>query len=130
MQLTVESVSPSKSGKALRVKAGGSWYGAKKDSGISVGMVIDAEVSNGEFGAWIDKYKTVNGSAAPQADRPGEAIANRAGARAETGPAVAAPVWSNFVSNQVAHAIQAGLITDPSQIKVWAAAAKQAYIEL
>ncbi len=42
----------------------------------------------------------------------------------------AAPVWANFVSNQVAHAIAAGRIDDPEQIKVWAAAAKAAFMEL
>jgi hypothetical protein len=120
MQLTVESVGPSKSGKALRVKAGGDWYGAKKDSGLSAGMTIEADVSDGEYGKWIDKWKAVNGSAQHTPD---------AGAKAPAA-AGAAPMWGNFVSNQVAHAIQAGLITDPSQIKLWAAAAKQAYCEL
>lgn len=121
--LTIESVGPSKSGKALRVKAGGKWYGAKKDSGLTAGTTIEAEVSDGEYGLWIDKYKPVNGGAAPQSAVP---------ARAATpvGSAVAAPVWANFVSNQVAHAIQAGLITTPEQIKLWAAAAKQAFTEL
>lgn len=123
MQLSVESVGPSKSGKALRVKAGGKWYGAKKDSGITAGQTIEAEVEDGEFGLWINKWKPVNGSAAPQ----GGAGTSAAGSAA---PAGAAPVWSNFVSNQVAHAIQAGLITNPEHIKLWAAAAKQAFVEL
>jgi hypothetical protein len=35
-----------------------------------------------------------------------------------------------FVSNTVAHAIAAGRIDDPEQIKLWAAAAKQAAVEL
>ena len=47
-----------------------------------------------------------------------------------TGAGGAAPVWANFVSNQVAHAIAAGRIDDPEQIKVWAAAAKTAFMEL
>lgn len=35
-----------------------------------------------------------------------------------------------FVSNTVAHALTAGVLTDPTQIKAWAAAAKQAAEEL
>lgn len=127
MQLQIESVGPSKSGKALRVKANGTWYGAKKDSGISAGMTIEADTSNGDFGLWIDKWKPVNGSAAPQSS-PAQTAGSGVAAQAPSGGA--APVWGNFVSNQVAHAIQAGLITSPEQIKLWAAAAKQAYIEL
>lgn len=126
MQLTIESVGPSKSGKALRVKAGGKWYGANKDSGISSGMTIEAEVEDGEFGLWINKWKAVNGSAAPQ----GHPVTEPRTASSSAGTAGAAPVWSNFVSNQVAHAIQAGLIQSPEQIKLWAAAAKQAFTEL
>lgn len=128
MQLTIDSVGPSKSGKALRIKANGSWYGAKKDSGLTQGMTIDAEVSNGDYGAWIDKWKAVNGSAAPQSSPAGLPAGSPVAGQAPSGGA--APVWGNFVSNQVAHAIQAGLITSPEQIKIWAAAAKQAFTEL
>lgn len=130
MQLTVEQVTTAKTGKSLRVKANGDWYGAKKDSGISQGMVIEATVSDGDYGKWIDAYKPVNGSAGQQmsaAARPGGAEPR--GLQTPTTSAGVAP-WSNFVSNQVAHAIAAGLITDPSQIKTWAAAAKQAFTEL
>lgn len=119
MQLTVESVGPSKSGKALRVKANGAWYGAKKDSGITVGQTIDAEVSNGDFGAWIDRWKPVNGSAAP--DAVGSSRASPAAAQAS------APVWLPFASNTVAHAIQAGIITAPNMVEAWTRAAKEAF---
>lgn len=125
MQITIDNVSTSKTGKSLRIKSGNDWYGANKDCGLSKGMTVDAEVSHGDFGAWIDKWKPI-GSAAPQV--AGEAQASTP--KASAVPAVAAPVWSNFVSNQVAHAIQAGLIQSPEQIKVWAAAAKQAFVEL
>jgi hypothetical protein len=123
MLLNVESVSPSKSGKALRVKAGADWYGAKKDSGITKGMTIEAEIEDGEYGKWIGKYKAVNGSngsSAPQSSPP----------PSSSGAVGAAPIWANFVSNQVAHAIQSGHITSPEQIKIWAAAAKTAFVEL
>lgn len=121
-QLTVESVGPSKSGKALRVKAGGKWYGAKKDSGIQAGQTIEAEVSDGEFGLWIDKWKPANGSAAPQGGALTESPASRNGGN----PAVAAPWWANFMSNVVGQAIAAKAIDDPHQIKIWALAAKEA----
>ena len=127
--LTVENVTTSKSGKALRVLAGGVWYGAKKDSGLAKGMTVEAEVSDGEYGKWIDKYKPVNGSAAPQQSPSGSLPAGSPVA-GQAPAAGAAPLWGNFVSNQVAHAIQAGLITEPSHIKLWAAAAKQANMEL
>lgn len=124
MQLQVIKVSPSKSGKALRVQGGDlQWYGAKKDSGIAEGMTIEAEVEDGQFGKWINKYKQVN--AAPQA----LAVTGN-GSSSSSQPAGAAPIWANFVSNQVAHAIAAGRIDDPEQIKVWAAAAKAAFVEL
>lgn len=127
MQLTIENIKTNPSGKSCMVKASGKDYFAKPNIGLAVGMTIDAETEvseyNGKQNTWIKKYKAVNGSAAPQAGGGN-------GSAPAANPAGAAPVWGNFVSNQVAHAIQAGLITDPSQIKVWAAAAKQAYVEL
>ena len=125
--LTIDAVTDSKTGKSLRVKAGEDWYGANKDSGLTKGMTVEAEVSDGEYGKWIDKWKPTNGSAEPQVSPKTQV--ERTGA-APSPSVVSAPVWGNFVSNQVAHAIQAGLITDPSQIKLWAAAAKQAFVEL
>jgi hypothetical protein len=41
-----------------------------------------------------------------------------------------APWWMPFVSNTVAHAIQAGFITDPSMVLDWARAAKEAALAL
>ena len=123
MLLNVENVTTAKTGKSLRVKANGDWYGAKKDSGITAGMAIDAEIEDGDYGKWIKAYKA---NAAPQ--EAATSASRREGPSAP--PAGAAPIWANFVSNQVAHAIQAGLITDPGQVKLWAAAAKQAFEEL
>lgn len=129
MLLTVETVGPSKSGKALRVKAGGKWYGAKKDSGITAGTTIDAETSTGDYGDWIDKWKPSNGSAAPQASGVSNAPSGSPNSSRDH-PAGAAPAWLPFASNTVAHAINAGIIKEPSDVKAWAAAAKQAYTEL
>lgn len=127
MQLTIESIKTNPSGKSCVVKASGKDYFAKPNIGLAVGMTIDAETEvseyNGKQNVWIKKYKASNESAA-QGSASAELPASRNGGNP------AAPLWGNFVSNQVAHAIQAGLITDPSQIKLWAAAAKQAYTEL
>ena len=108
--------------KSLAVTADGKEYLAKKDSGITAGMNIEAQIETSEYNGktyhWIKKWK---------------ASGNGQSGQVATTPNVApftAPLWGNFVSNQVAHAIQAGLITDPSQIKLWAAAAKQAFVEL
>lgn len=126
MQLHIDKVGPSKSGKALRVKCGSDWYGAKKDSGVQEGMTIEAEIEDGDFGKWIGKYRQItNGNGAPNAaQQPSTSSSSGSGAVG------AAPVWANFVSNQVAHAIAAGRIEDPDQIKIWAAAAKSAFMEL
>ena len=127
MQLTIESVKTAPSGKSVVVKAGGKDYFAKPAQGLTAGMTIEAELKdsffNGKTNTWIEKYKPIN--AAPQVEGTASAPA-----RQSATPAVAAPAWSNFVSNQVAHAIQAGLINSPEQIKLWAAAAKQAFVEL
>ena len=127
MNLNIEAVGPSKSGKALRVKVGNDWYGANKDSGLMPGMVIDAIVEDGQYGKWITAWKKAQESAVPQVSPKTQV--ERTGA-APSPSAGAAPVWGNFVSNQVAHAIQAGLITNPGDLKIWAAAAKLAFEEL
>jgi hypothetical protein len=41
-----------------------------------------------------------------------------------------APWWMPFVSNTVAHAIQAGFITEPGMVLDWARAAKEAALAL
>jgi hypothetical protein len=53
-----------------------------------------------------------------------------AGGSAPPRPAEAAPWWMPFVSNTVAHAIQAGFITDPAMVLDWARAAKEAALAL
>lgn len=123
MQLTVESVGPSKSGKALRIKAGGKWYGAKKDSGITAGATIDAEVEDGDFGLWINKWKAVNGSQANARAGDEPAVNRIAGAGGS-------PAWLPFASNTVAHAIAAQIITAPNQIEPWVRAAKDAFTKV
>lgn len=116
MQITVERIKPT--AKSLVLTAGGKEYFAKKESGITAGMTIDAETKdsdyNGKTYTWVEKWKPV---AAPQTS------GNASGQ-------VSGTAWLPFASNTVAHAINAGLITTPEQVKVWAASAKQAFEEL
>lgn len=129
MQLTIESIKTNPSGKSIVVKAGGRDYLAKVGMPLQAGMTIDAELKdsqfNGKTNTWIEKWKQVN--VAPQTMGNTQPVH---GAAVSGSSAGAAPVWLPFLSNTVAHAIQAGLITDPSHIKLWAAAAKQAFVEL
>ena len=117
MQLIISAVKPL--AKSLAVTAGGKEYLAKKDSGISSGMTIEAEVEDSEYNGktyhWIKKYRSVNGS---QQTAP------------IPSPSSNGTAWLPFASNTVAHAISSGLIKEPSDVKQWAAAAKQAYEEL
>ena len=141
MAVMVEEVMPSKSGKALRVKLGGTWYNAFLDSGLNGmrGQMIEAEIqTNEKFGPSIKGWKPV---AAPQVPPPPQS-----GFPPAPAPAVAAPVPYNqeykpvyagepgdniqpwymaFVSNTVAHAIEKGLITTPLGINEWALKAAQ-----
>ena len=132
MQLTIENVKTNPSGKSCVVKAGGKDYLAKPAMGLAPGMTIEAELKesffNGKTNIWIEKYKAVNGSAAPQAGASPERSQGPLVDRER--PAVAAPPWLPFASNTVAHAINAGIIKEPADVKQWAAAAKQAYMEL
>lgn len=116
MQLTIESVKTNPSGKSMVVKAGGKDYLAKAGMPLQAGMTIDAETKdsqfNGKTNTWIEKWKPVAATAAAPA------------------PNGAGTAWLPFASNTVAHALHAGLITTPDQVKVWAAAAKQAFQEL
>lgn len=116
MQLNVEQVTPAKTGKSIRVKAGADWYGAKKDSGIQAGTTIEAIVEDGDFGKWINSYRVIGNGAAPAPAAPAKQN-------------VAAPVgqaWLPMASNTVAHAISVGLIKQPSEIKQWVEAVKEA----
>ncbi len=120
-QIRIDAVQKSKSGKAWAVKSGDQYYAANLDSGIEhlVGKVLEVEIKTfGKDGRAINKYSVV-GSEAPQTPQ----IAPRAPQTLTQG---SAPWWMPFASNTVAHAIQSGYIKEPSDIKVWVLAAKQA----
>ena len=131
MAVMVEQVTVSKSGKALRVLLGGTWYNAFLDSGLNgqVGKMIEAEIrTHDKFGAGVHTWKPVN--AAPQ-------VAPALAAASPPSPAAAAPYkyaepsdnvapwYMPFVSNTVAHAIEKGLINSPVGINEWALKAAQ-----
>lgn len=122
MILAVESVKPTSTGKSLVVKAGGKDYFAKTGCGISAGTTIDAETKdsffNGKTNTWIEKWKTVS-NATPQTTTETPASSGRNG--------TSSAAWLPFASNTVAHAITAGLITEPGQVSKWAQAAKEAF---
>ena len=128
MAVQVEEVMPAKSGKSLRVKLGGTWYGANLDSGLNgaKGQMIEAEIQTSDkFGPWIKGWRP---SAAPQVPSQAAPL---------TAPAAAAPRYAGepgdniqpwympFVSNTVAHAIAAGHCKAPEMIDQWALKAAQ-----
>lgn len=107
-QLVVEAVTTAKTGKSLRVKANGEWYGAKKDAALDKGWTILADVErDGDYGPWIKAFKKLD-STDPEVSKS-----------KPTG-GVVAPWWGPFMSNVVAHAIASGAIKEPGQIDAWA----------
>ena len=140
MSVQVEEVMTAKSGKSLRVKLGGTWYGANLDSGLNgaKGRMFEAEIQTSEkFGPWIKGWKPV---AAPQGPQAGGTPPSSSSPTSL--PAVAAPQYAGepgdniqpwympFVSNTVAHAIEKGLITSPVGINEWALKAAQVAVAI
>ena len=148
MPVQVEEVTPTKSGKALRVKLSGKWYGAFKDSGLDqqVGKLIEAEIEvNDKFGPQIKKWVPV---AAPQG---AVAIPPAAVAPPPATPAAAAPDYDErnppaegyarpaaqqhlnsafiFMSGAVNNAIQAGKVGSPVEVRAWASASLAAFYD-
>ena len=132
MPVTLDEVTMAKSQKSRRVKLSGSWYGAYLDSKIEtapIGAFLEAEiVTLDKGGPWIKAWR-LSQNAAPQ-------VATASAAGSPPSPAAAAPKyaepninvapwWMPFVSNTVAHAIQAGHVNNPAGIKAWALAAKE-----
>jgi hypothetical protein len=115
--IRIDDIMDSKTGKSWRVKSGDKWYGASKDllSASDKGKVFEVKISASDFGPWIDSAK------APET----APIAAKTGLQASNGSGVA-PWYMPFISNCVAHAISAGLVKEPTDVKVWVLAAKQA----
>lgn len=127
MNLQIDSVGTAKTGKSLRIKAGGEWYGAKLNSGIKAGTTIDAEIEDGQYGKWIVAYKQVNGAQAAQSTGASPSPAAPPNGGDHQGLTEAE---MRFVSNCVGQAILAKTIDIPDQISRWAKAARMALKEL
>jgi hypothetical protein len=116
MLLNIDKVKPT--AKSLVVTAGGKEYFAKKESGLAVGMSIDAETKDSEYNGknycWIEKFKPI------QSQQHAAAAASSGGGTA------LGMAWLPMASNVVAHAISAGIITTPNQVKPWLDAVKLA----
>lgn len=124
----VESVAPSKSGKAFRVKLSGSFYNAFLDSGLDkvVGKSIDCQITPDKgFGLGIGQWSLAEGQPPTK-----PSTASPAGFKQMSGTlTVAIPqdrFYMPFVSNVVAHAIAAGQIKTPADLNQWAKAAYEA----
>ena len=141
MSVLVEEVMMAKTNKSLRVKLGGKWYGAYLDSGLNapalINNQIEAEIVTLEKGGpWIKGWKpvSVGAPAAPMPSPAGHGPAapitrEREPEYAKPAPVgTVAPYWLPMASNVVAHAIQAGIITSPNQIKPWVDAARVAAV--
>ena len=121
----VENVSPTKSGKALRVRIAGNYYNAFLDSGIDkvVGQTIDFQVTPDKgYGLGIGQWGPA--SSQPPASAPQAPIKPTGALERLTEPEL------RFVSNCVGQAITAKTITDPSEIGVWTKAAAAAVREV
>lgn len=139
----IESVTDSQSGKTISVKIGGKFFSTKNWElrgmvGQTIEFVPDASEYNGKTIMWLNDY-TPAGTAPPTAaDAFNQAHAQRPSYQ----PApVAQPGQGNpsytpapqptgdpmrylpMTSNLVAHAIAAGVITEPAHIAAWAKAA-------
>lgn len=124
--IRIDSVKPAPSGKSLIVKSGEKSYFAKLDSGIDQGMTIEAETKaseyNGKTNIWIEKWRRIgNGAAAAPAQQTASPEAPASGINMAFMP---------FVSNVVAHAIQAGHVQAPGDIQKWAQSAYSTALSL
>lgn len=141
MSVHVDDCRLAKSGKCYNVTLSGQKYLANLDSGLNanIGKWVEAEIQpskDPKFPSWIGKWvHAASPDAAPGASSP-------AGGSPASLPPVAAPVtrepvyatqnanvapwWMPFVSNTVAHAIQAGHCQSPEGIRTWAIAARNA----
>ena len=140
MAVMVEEVTMSKSGKALRVKLGGTWYNAFLDSGLNgaKGKMIEAQIqSSDKYGPSITGWKEVVGVQiiaptlpvpAPQYAQPTAAAPvtrTREPEYAKPAPVgTVAPYWLPMASNTVNAAIVAGLIREPNNVSIWVRAVR------
>ncbi len=128
MQITVDYVNPPKEGKRNgSVKAGSTLYSYNPaEITFAKGCTYEVEAVQSEQNPklyFVNKAKPVNGAQSPMPGLTPERYAGPTTPQSDR-------FWLPFVSNTVAHALSSGLIKEPYQVKTWAAAAKQAALEL
>lgn len=118
-QVTVKYVNPAKEGKKYGSIKGSDdqtyWVKADMVAQFSKGQAYELEVGQEK---WGDNQVNVV-KALPGASQGSVAPANGGHSNSDRW-------YMPFVSNTVAHAIAAGKIAEPDDIKMWAAAAKEA----
>jgi len=141
LQGVISEANMSQSGKSVSVKVGNTWYscklmGIQQDVGKQISFVTTDSFWNDKTMHWINEYHelgTPSGDAlathAPQQQAtniPQQQQTYVVPPRAEEfkTPSVEPPMA--FISNTVAHAIQAGAIKQPTDVNAWVVAANAA----
>lgn len=112
----------SKSGKTLRILVNDQWYSTPNFAlQQAIGRTIQFDVSTSEYMGnaiyWANDAQLVQDVTPPQ-NAPLRSVPSSV-----TASELTARDYMPFTSNQVAHAIAAGLITDAKQMTAWAVAA-------
>ena len=124
----IETVERARSGKSWRVKINGQWFSCKEDSiQQMIGQVITFTPEYSEYRgksyAWLNDWTNGTTGAAPPVPPappvPQGQQNSSAPPRQQVDPHACLPMTSNLV----AHAIAAGAITSPEDIRPWAQAA-------
>jgi hypothetical protein len=131
--LQIESVKLSKSGKSYWVVTSSGKGYSSKALGIeqTAGKMIDAVTNQFQIGTdMVDAIQSFTVASQPPQATP-SAMPHVSQITPLPGPATVAKdlvdrFWLPFVSNQVAHAIAAGLIKEPGDMNLWAKAAYNA----
>lgn len=110
--LRIEEITEAKSGKTWRVKIAGSWYGASKEDIFpsDKGQTLEITTGTTDYGPWVKEVKRT--SAPIQGSTPAKQDVDMR--------------WLPMASNTVNAAIAAGIIKEPTSIKAWVLAVKEA----
>jgi len=132
MQGIIERAQRSKSGKSLRVLVNGQWYSTNNWAlEQCIGRTIQFEVGTSEYMGstvfWANDAELVTDVAAPEPQHPqhpqqggGQQVKSSSPPPKQMTASVENMAFMPFVSNTVAHAIQAGAIKNPEDIYAWA----------
>ena len=132
MKGTVTEVKPSTSGKSYAATIGGARYSAKLDSRLeqAVGKPIDFTIDSSEYKGkvinWVATWDYDRGTASVGPPQAPASIPAQTVLRSNPPDRWYMP----FISNTVAHAIQAGLVKDSPSLSQWASAAYRAAMQI